>query len=120
MNAIFYVLRTGMPWQDSPVHDGPYALAYNRFDRWSRREIWKKIFDTLRSKSRDSLYPIDSTIVKARRAAGGAKRRENNRAIGISRGDRSTKIHAIVDRKGRSLNFLVTGGQAKGPLRALD
>ena len=34
-----------------------------------------------------------------------------NQAIGISRGGRSTKIHAIVDSRGRPLNFAVTGGQ---------
>lgn len=54
---------------------------------------------------------IDSTIVKAHRAASGAKGGEKNQAIGISRGGRSTKIHAIVDSKGRPLNFIVTGGQ---------
>src|ERR1700674_3640678 len=73
MNAIFYVLRTGMPWGALPERYGPYTTAYNRFNRWSRRGIWKRIFDRLASKSRDSLYLIDSTIVKAHRAASGAK-----------------------------------------------
>src|SRR6266853_4642955 len=73
MNAIFYVLRTGMPWRDLPERYGPYTTAYNRFNRWSRRGIWKRIFDALASKSHDSLYLIDSTIVKAHRAASGAK-----------------------------------------------
>ena len=110
MNAIFYVLRTGMPWRDLPERYGPYTTAYNRFNRWSRRGIWKNIFDRLASKSRDSLYLIDSTIVKAHRAASGAKGGADQ-AIGISRGGRSTKIHAVVDSKGRPLNFIVTGGQ---------
>jgi transposase len=73
VNAIFYVLRTGMPWRDLPARYGPYTTAYNRFNRWSRRGIWKLVFDKLASKSRDSLYLIDSTIVKAHRAASGAK-----------------------------------------------
>jgi transposase len=73
MNAIFYVLRTGMPWRDLPDRYGPYTTAYNRFNRWSRRGIWRQIFDALAAKSRDSLYLIDSTIVKAHRAASGAK-----------------------------------------------
>jgi transposase len=72
VNAIFYVLRTGMPWRDLPARYGPYTTAYNRFNRWSRRGIWKRVFD-LASKSRDSLYLIDSTVVKAHRAASGAK-----------------------------------------------
>jgi transposase len=87
MNAIFYVLRTGMPWRDLPERYGPYTTAYNRFNRWSRRGVWKRIFDTLASKSRDSLYLIDSTTVKAHRAASGAKggrkiRRSASAAVG--------------------------------------
>jgi transposase len=91
MNAIFYVLRTGMPWRDLPERYGPYTTAYNRFNRWSRRGIWKQIFDTLAAKSRDSLYLIDSTIVKAHRAASGAK--------GGSKIRRSVSVVAAAPRK---------------------
>jgi len=73
LNAIFYVLRTGIPWRDLPERYGPYTTAYNRFNRWSRRGVWKRIFDRLALQSRDSLHLIDSTIVKAHRAASGAK-----------------------------------------------
>ena len=73
VEAVLYRYRTGMPWRDLPERYGPYTTAYNRFNRWSRRGIWKRIFDTLAAKSRDSLYLIDSTIVKAHRAASGAK-----------------------------------------------
>ncbi|MGZ8330809.1 MAG: IS5 family transposase, partial [Rhodoplanes sp.] len=90
MNAIFYVLRTGMPWRDLPERYGPYTTAYNRFNRWSRRGIWKRIFDTA-AKSRDSLHLIDSTIVKAHRAAAGAK--------GGSKIRRSGSAGAVARRK---------------------
>jgi transposase len=99
----------GTPWT---IRDG-----LQRFNRWSARGIYKKIFDTLASKLRDGLYLTDGRIVKAPRAASRAKRKENNQAIGISRGGCRTKIRAIVDSKGRSLNFLVTRGQAMRPLR---
>jgi Transposase DDE domain len=59
--------------------------------------------------SRD--FDASVSIVKAHRAASGAKGGEQNQAIGISRGGRSTNIHAIVDSKGRPLNFTVTGGR---------
>ena len=91
MNAIFYVLRTGMPWRDLPERYGPYTTAYNRFNRWSRRGIWKRIFDALASKSRDGLYLIDSTIVKAHRAASGAK--------GGNKIRRSASVVAVARRK---------------------
>jgi transposase len=91
MNAIFYVLRTGMPWRDLPERYGPYTTAYNRFNRWSQRNIWKRIFDALASRSRDSLYLIDSTIVKAHRAASGAK--------GGSKSRPSASAAAVAPRK---------------------
>src|SRR6202162_5545004 len=91
MNAIFYVLRTGMPWRDLPDRYGPYTTAYNRFNRWSRRGIWKRIFDRLASKSRDSLYLIDSTIVKAHRAASGAKGGRKIRRTGSAGGGGTRK-----------------------------
>lgn len=73
MNGIFYILRTGAPWRDLPERYGPRTTIYNRFNRWSRRGIFRRMFDTLAAKSHDSLHLIDSSIVKAHRAASGAK-----------------------------------------------
>ena len=73
LNGIFCVLRTGMPWRDLPERYGPYTTAHNRFNRWSRRGIFKHIFERFAAKSRDSLHLIVSTIVKAHRSASGAK-----------------------------------------------
>lgn len=56
INAIFYVLRTGSPWRDLPSRYGPYATAYNRYNRWSKAGIWLRIFETLAAKSPQSLH----------------------------------------------------------------
>src|SRR5580700_5301207 len=73
INGIFYVLRTGCPWRDLPERYGAYTSCYNRYNRWSKRGVWKAIFDRLAQKSKHSLQMIDSTIVRAHRAASGAK-----------------------------------------------
>ena len=73
LNGIFYVLRAGCPWRDLPERYGPYTTCYNRYNRWSKRGIWKTIFDKLAQRSKNSLHMIDSTIVRAYRAATGAK-----------------------------------------------
>jgi transposase len=102
MNAIFYVLRTGMPWRDLPERYGPYTTVYNRFNRWSRRGIWKNIFDTLAAKSHDSLYLIDSTIVKAHRAAAGAKGgRKIRRSASVAAADRRRSMPSSTARAAR-------------------
>jgi len=82
MDAIFYVLRTDTPWPELPERYGPYTMAHNRFNQWSRRGIWKRIYDKLAAKSRDHLYLlhlIDRTIVKAHFAPSGAKERRKTR-----------------------------------------
>ena len=73
LNGIFYILRTGVPWRDLPECYGPRTTVYNRYARWARRGIWKAIFDQLAEHTGDSLFFIDSSIVKAHRAATGAK-----------------------------------------------
>ena len=102
LNAVFYVLRTGMPWRDLPERYGPYTPAYNRFNRWSRRGIWKRVFDTLAAKSHNSLHLIDSTIVKAHRSASGAKGgRKIRRSASAGAGAARKSMPVSMTRAGR-------------------
>ncbi len=50
---------------------------------------------------------------------GGRKRGAHFQAIGISRGGRNSKLHALTDGEGRPLRFLLTGGQV-ADCRAAD
>ncbi len=74
LNGIFYILRTGAPWRDLPERYGPRTTVYNRYVRWGRKGVWKAVFDALAQEVDDSLIFIDSSIVKAHRAAAGSKR----------------------------------------------
>jgi transposase len=49
--------------------------------------------------------------MKAHRCAAGENGGERNQAIGISRGGRTTKLHALTDEHGRPRAFALTGGQ---------
>ena len=53
------------------------------------------------------LHPRQGTPVRR-----GRKRGPQAQALGVSRGGRTTKIHALSDGRGRPLAFLLTGGQA--------
>ncbi len=61
MNGIFYVLRAGCPWRDLPARYGPYTTCYNGYNRWTKRGVWKQIFDTLARRSKHSLH-MRSTV----------------------------------------------------------
>ena len=72
LNGIFYILRTGAPWRDLPERYGPHTTAYKRYVRWGERGIWREIFEALVTECEDALVFVDSSIVKAHRAAAGA------------------------------------------------
>lgn len=50
----------------------------------------------------------------------GAVNAENNQFIGVSRGGKTTKIHAVVDGLGNPVCFMLTGGQVHDSKAAVD
>ena len=74
IGGIIHVLKSGCRWKDCPAVYGPPTTIYNRFNRWSRKRLWQKIFETLVAGSGlpDDLS-IDSTAVRAHRSASGLK-----------------------------------------------
>lgn len=122
LNGIFYILRTGAPWQDLPERYGPRTTVYNRYVRWGRKGVWKSVFDALAKEVKDSLIFIDGSIVKAHRAAAGSKKGNFSSVLAASRrrfaclsadgsrGGRASKVHAAVDEYGRPLRLVISGG----------
>lgn len=79
LSGIFYVLRTGMPWDDLPERYGPHTSVYNRFNRWSKQGIWQTIFEEVQARFPAGAEMIDSTSIKAHRAAAGAEKGGSHR-----------------------------------------
>jgi transposase len=82
ISGIFHVLKVGCRWCDCPAEYGPATTIHNRFNRWSNRGFWLELLDAFvdagavtRSTS------IDSTYVKAQRAAFGGKRGPKRRRL---------------------------------------
>lgn len=44
MEAIIWKLRTGAPWRDIPEELCPWQTAYNRFNRWAKKDLWSDFF----------------------------------------------------------------------------
>jgi transposase len=83
VSGIIHVLQSGCRWKDCPAVYGPPTTIYNRFNRWSRKRLWQKIFETLVAGADlpDGLS-IDSTAIKAHRSASGLKRARKLRPSG--------------------------------------
>ncbi|NJR80843.1 IS5 family transposase [Sphingomonas sp. 36D10-4-7] len=111
ISGILHVLRVGCRWCDCPADYGPSTTVYNPFNRWSHRGFWLKLLDALvdvGAVTRSTA--IDSTYVKAQRAAFGAKGGARFQAIGRSRGGWTTKVHALTDVIGRPYALMLTPG----------
>ncbi|WP_414711351.1 IS5 family transposase [Sphingomonas sp. UBA978] len=110
ISGILHVLKVGCRWCDCPADYGPSTTIYNRFNRWSHRGFWLKLLDALVDTGAvTKSTAIDSTYVKAQRAAFGAKGR-SSQAIGRSRGGWTTKVHALTDVIGRPYALMLTPG----------
>ena len=42
MNGVFWILRTGAPWQDLPEVYGNWKNVHRCFCRWRDKGIWEK------------------------------------------------------------------------------
>ncbi len=74
ISGIVHVLKTGCRWRDCPQNYGPHTTIYNRFNRWSRRQLWLGILQALVSTGiLTQSMAVDSTYVKAHRSAHGGK-----------------------------------------------
>ena len=84
ISGIIHVLQSGCRWKDCPSVYGPSTTIYNRFNRWSRKKLWQKIFATLVATAElpDELS-IDTTSIKAHRSAAGGKGGRTFRPSGV-------------------------------------
>ena len=74
ISGIIHVLQSGCRWIDCPAEYGPATTIYNRFNRWSHRGLWTRIFAALAARAElPEELSIDSTAVRAHRSAPGGK-----------------------------------------------
>ncbi|MEM8600450.1 MAG: transposase [Bacteroidota bacterium] len=74
LDAVNYIARNGGPWRDLPKRYGKWNSVWRRFDRWSRKGIWQRLFDHFQDPDLEWLL-LDSTSVRAHQHAAGAQKR---------------------------------------------
>ena len=108
---MLYRYRAGIPWRDLPERCGDWKNTHRRFSRWAKKGVWPRRFEPLATDADNEYAIIDSTIVRAHQHRAGAPKKDDDYAIGRSKGGLSTKIHALVDALGNPLSFFLTPGQ---------
>lgn len=74
LDAVLWIAKTGAPWRDLPERFGNWNSVWKRFDRWSRKGTWKKVFDALGDPDLEWLI-LDSTVIRAHPHAAGARKK---------------------------------------------
>jgi Transposase and inactivated derivatives len=64
LDAVLFVLKTGIPWADLPERYGKPNTVWKRFDRWCANGIWEKLAKALSDPDLDEIH-LDSSSVKA-------------------------------------------------------
>lgn len=73
VDAVIYRAKTGIPWRDLPERFGPWKSVYNRFNNWSRKGAWEKIFESLQVEVDEEYLIIDGSVVRAHQDSSGGK-----------------------------------------------
>lgn len=75
LNGIFWRLRTGAPWADIPSRYGPHTTCVNRFNRWRRAGVWKRILDAVSEAYAGDIQMIDSSSIRVHQHGANAKKK---------------------------------------------
>lgn len=111
MEAIFWMMRTGAQWRELPEFYGKWNSVFDRFNAWSKKNIWVKLNMTCIESPDLEWVMIDSTTIKVHPCATGYyKNGSQEQGIGRSRGGLTSKIHCMVDALGNSLKFIISPG----------
>ena len=75
VEGVLWIVRTGAPWRDLPEAFGEWNSVFRRFSRWSRKGVWRRMFEALSDDPDFEYLIVDSTIIRAHQHAAGAKKR---------------------------------------------
>lgn len=86
LDGMLWLLRAGAPWRDLSAKFGPWQTIYHYFNEWRRTGVLDRVSEHLRLKLDHAgridwdRWCVDSTAVRAAKAASGAGERGARRS----------------------------------------
>jgi transposase len=79
LEAVLWIARTGAPWRDLPSHYGHWHRVYVRYNRWSDKGIWERIFETVAGDPDLEYLMVDGSIVRVHQHGAAQKKLNRNK-----------------------------------------
>jgi transposase len=95
-----------------------WRTVYGYFARWRDDGLWSRILKALNRRAKGRLFCIDSSYVRVNVSASNPAGGQHAQAMGASRGGLTTKIHALVDGRGRAMRLILSAGNVVDITRA--
>ena len=108
VEGMLYRIRTGIPWRDLPSEFGKWNTVFQKFNDWSAKGKWLKVFQALVQDPDLEWVFIDGSYTKAHQHSNGAATTDSE-GIGKSRGGLTSKIHMAFDAMGLPIEFEISG-----------
>lgn len=64
IEAVLWICRTGAPWRDLPKDIGNWHTVFTRYNRWSKKDHWKAIFEALSQDTDMEYLMVDGSIAR--------------------------------------------------------
>ena len=64
VEAVLWMVRTGSPWRDLPTDFGHWHRVYARYNRWSKKGVWERIFTTMSDDPDLEYVMVDGSMVR--------------------------------------------------------
>jgi putative transposase len=74
VEGVLWIVRTGSPWRDLPDAFDDWNSVFRRFNRWSQKGVWWRIFVAMSDDPDFEYLIVDSTIIRGHQHAAGAKK----------------------------------------------
>ena len=85
VEAVLWIIRTGSPWRDLPDHFGYWHRVYVRYNRWCKKGVWVRIFETMADDTDLEYLMVDGSIVRVHQH-GAAKKTNKQTKQKVNRG----------------------------------
>lgn len=110
VEAMCFVLRTGLPWRDLPAEFGPWKSVYTRWRRWCRTGLWAHLFKKIAGRGFGQIRSMDTTCIKVHAHGANPAGGQQAQAMGRTKGGLNTKLAMIVDALGRPVAMQLAPG----------